>query len=84
MNWTVMGKFWMQSDADYIVSKSGTGDGWLYSAWAPRIADDQYRARIKAHYAVGEPVTRWRELIGVYRDTEAAKQSCERHRGQVA
>ena len=79
MNWTRIHSYCWQSDEGYRVAAARVGKEIRYSAFAPAIDYEVFKERMKAYYALGEPVPQQREPLGCFDDAESARQACARH-----
>jgi len=79
MNWTRIHSYCWQRDDGYRVAVFRAAGGFRYGAFAPAIDYEVFKERMKAYYALGEPVPQQREPLGCFDDAESARQACARH-----
>jgi hypothetical protein len=81
MNWTRLDAYYWQSEDGYRIAVARAGGEIHYSAFAPALDYEVFKNRMRSHYALGQPVPQQRELLGTFRDPNAAREACATHLG---
>ena len=79
MNWLPASRWHQQAAPGYRVAAARVGEALRYSAFAPALEYDRFRALLRERYARGEAVPQPAECLGYFDDADAARAACAQH-----
>lgn len=84
MRWEQVSECLSKSEHGHLICAvwSPLKEAWQFMAWTPKA--EGWRANLKVHYALGEPVQQPRTCLGCFSDVDQAVAACDHHQREAA